>query len=369
MADDNGKKDEVREVVNLTASTISNSMGNLAFVFVLVLIFKWIGSPIIDYVYGAENRPEWISGVALAFLTGSIVADPYQAWKEKKVNYRFFAKFGFGFLIGYLLLAYGLDRGSENVDIVAEKDSKADISWLPWLAIALPLLMMPVLFGKHALDRFEQNREAQMKNRLADAALEYVNTSGPVIMLAVMGMCALFFWIVELPLGMLIAFLTTLLVGIIAYCTFFYDGSEEPVTDEDYAAPRSRTFGDALSRALDVSIQMLPGVVFMTGLIWVAMAFWDISAIDPGKGEDFNPVVIIWPVIKASLIAIVVVPGGMIIANILGAISITSWAQFKGMGFTEAKLRSDKFNEMLYGGAMGKLFHGNLKKRNDQADS
>lgn len=365
MSGKKNDKDELKKIANLSAGMLSNSFVNIAVAFGVMFILSWIISFIAGFFYSDGNRPEWIGQLVFAVFLAIIFSDPYEAWKDKKVNYRFFGKFGLGMILGYTLFAFDFGATGDVKDVAGETDGSASLSWMPWMFVLIPLAMMPFLFGTHALDRFEKNKNTPIKARINDAALEYVNTSGPVIMMLVMGVCALFYWIVAMPSTLLIAFLTVLALGMIIYCIFFYDGVEEPIVDEDYTAPRSETFGQAFSQLLDVSTRMLPGMLYITGLIWVAMAFWDFSSIDAGKGEDFNGLLLIWPIIAYSLIGLVVVPGGVVFIGLAYALLLAAWAHHKGMGMTEAKMRADKFNEILYGGAMGKLFHGNLEKHKD----
>lgn len=374
MADDNNKndKDELKEVANATAGILSNSVANLVISLVVMMAVAFLGRYFFTTVLGYEKAPEWFGNIAFAFFIGFIFSDPYEAWKEKKLNYRFFGKFGLGTLFGLSLFLFdfggetskeAVSAGSEVASEIPGEEEKS-ISMFDFWPVFLPLLFMPILFATHSLDRFEKTKNLPLKARLKDAALEYLATSGPVIMMAVMGVAALFYWIVAMPFGVLIAFLSMILSGIIIHCLFFYDGTEEPVIDEDYKAPRPKTFGEALSTALDISIKMLPGILFMTGLIWVAMAFWDLETM---KFEDGQIEIwaLLWPIIKASLIAILIVPGGMMFASVAFATVLAVYAQIKGLGITETKTRADKFSEMLYGGAMGKLFHGSLEDRKE----
>lgn len=111
---------------------------------------------------------------------------------------------------------------------------------------------------------------------------------------------------------------------------------------------------------------MLPGVLVMTGLIYVAMAFWDFDALKQAKGEEIEPFSqIIWPLLKSSVIAMIIVPGGMMVASLVGGLGLAGWAYLRAMDFSEAKIRADKFAEMIYGGAMGKLFHSHLEAHKD----
>ena len=75
-------------------------------------------------------------------------------------------------MLGLSLILFDFGVLNENTN------DKSDLSLLPWLAIILPFLAMPVLFGSHAFDRFEKNKHLPFRERLSDAALEYINTSG-----------------------------------------------------------------------------------------------------------------------------------------------------------------------------------------------
>ena len=363
MADKETEKNALKKISSTTANEIKYSLAAIAIAAALAVIIKWLGFPIADYIYGKENRPDWVNKAALAFFLAIIFSNPYQAWKEKNIGYLFFAKFILGLIIGFGLLISDYGASEVTTNATNETTDENTLSWFPWLAIGIPLLVMPVLFGTHAVERFKRNKDTPLKERYLDAALEYVNTSGPVVMMFVFMVCSLFYWMVAMQLDTLITFLTVLLTGVVAYCANFYDGTEAPITDEDeYLTPRSKTISEALSIALDISVKMLPGAMFLTGLIAVAMAFWGISNIDFTIAEDFTVLTILWPLAKAGAIAIAIVFGGLLLANIVGALLIALWAQVKSMSFIETKTRIDKFNEILYCGAMGKLFHGTLER-------
>jgi hypothetical protein len=346
------------DALGLIGKLTAGSLGSLALGFALSLAYSFLASLIFGDLEKDTVAAQIVASIGMALFFACIISDPVGAWAEKKPLWQVGVKFVLGFVAGIALQLAVANTGKDKA--------------LPsWTLVVWPLLMMPILFGSFAAERFLKNGNAPLRARIHDAIIEYVDTSGPVIMMAVMGVAMLFYWLVALPLHVLIPFIATIVVGITIYCAVFYDGSEPPLADGETGEPtvlqpRSKTLGEALSKALDVSVRMLPGVLVMTGLIYVAMAFWDFDALKQAKGEEIEPFSqIIWPLLKSSVIAMIIVPGGMMVASLVGGLGLAGWAYLRAMDFSEAKIRADKFAEMIYGGAMGKLFHSHLEAHKD----
>jgi hypothetical protein len=348
------KGDELGQIGKLTAGSI----GSVALGLVLSVAFSFIAKLLFGDLGEDTLTAKVVSTIGMSLFFACVMSDPVGAWVEKKPLWQVGVKFVLGMLASVGLLLAIANTGKDKM--------------LPgWAFVVGPLLLMPILFGSFAAERFLKNTKAPLDARVWDAIIEYVDTSGPVIMMAVMGVAMLFYWLVDMPIHVLVPFIATIVLGITIYCSAFYDGVEPPLADGETGEPivlqpRSKSLGEALSKVLDVSVRMLPGVLVMTGLIYVAMSFWDIETFKIEKGQELEPLTqIIWPLIKASVVAMVVVPGGMMAATLVGGLGVTGWAYVRGMDFSETKMRADKFAEMIYGGAMGKLFHSHLEARKD----
>ena len=92
-------------------------------------------------------------------------------------------------------------------------------------------------------------------------------------MLFGMGIAAIFYWLLALPLAVLVAWLIAALLALLGYVGFVYDGSLPPLDENDSPAPSSTSFRESIARALDVSIAVLPGTFYMVGLIFLSMEF------------------------------------------------------------------------------------------------
>ena len=351
---DDKEKKQLTEIGGIFSGSMVNLALAIAVSFVLTPILSWISTTVMGY----EKPPEALMWVSMGAFLGIIFVDPVSAWKEKKSLSKFLKKFTIAIVVGVgfqFFISYMIDNMG--------KDGK----FSPVMFVMLPLLMMPVLFGTFAWKRFQENTDAPMNSRIKDAAIEYIDTSGPVIMMATGGVCMLFYWIVDFPVQVLIPLLATLLFAMITWVVFFYDGARPPVEDMERDQDRSKSLGEAASKALDVSISMLPNSMFMIGLIWLAMAFWDTEGLnfakDPGGIDVLNLIVAI---LKPALIALGVVIGGVIIASIAGAVSISLVASVNKWGIGEVEQRAKKFNEVLFTGGMGRIFHGNLKERSKE---
>ena len=348
------EKDDVKSVMKIFSGSLANLALAMAFMFVAMPVFSWFSTAILGY----SEAPKAIWQISMGIFLAIMFVDPVSSWTEKKSLPGFFWKFvfacilgiGFNYVIGYLVDNSG-------------KDGKLS----PVLITLFPLLLLPVLFGTFALKRFQENTNSPLKARITDATIEYLDTSGPIVMMLTGGVCMAFYWIIDPSLALLLPFLTTILAGMIIYVAFLYDGSEPPVVDQERNQERSKTLGEAFSKVLDVSITMLPSGLFMTGLIWVAMTFWDPSMFKFAKGNgEVDVIQILVDLIQPILIGLAVVPGGVMIASISGALSLAGVASIKKWSFSEVELRADKFQDVLFLGGMGKIFHGNLKERSGE---
>ena len=206
------KDDAPGHIGKLTAG----SLGSLALGFALSLAYSFLASLIFGDLEKDTVAAQIVASVGMALFFACIISDPVGAWGEKKPLWQVGVKFMLGFVAGIALQLAIANTGKDKA--------------LPsWTLVVWPLLMMPILFGSFAAERFLNNGNASLRARIHDAIIEYVDTSGPVIMMAVMGVAMLFYWLVAMPLNVLVPFIATIVVGITIYCAVFYDGSEPPL--------------------------------------------------------------------------------------------------------------------------------------------
>lgn len=281
-----------------------------------------------------------------AIMLACIVADPVCCFRRQEKHTRTALKLMGGVAMGLLISWISrqiVEGGPQSVRYL----------------LIIPFGVMTLMIGGFAVKRFLADPEQTLGKRLNAAAIEFFDTSGPLVMMAVLGTCMAFYWLAGIPWTILFAFIGSILIGIASYAAFFYDGTDPPLFDDDIKQPRSNTLGEALSKVLDVSVKLLPGALFMSGMIWLSFAFWSFEgAVSPAESKD--PMAIIVPLMWAAGISCAVLIGGILLAQFVFATLAMLAAQIRPMDLGEMEMRAKKFGELLYGGSIGKLFHASL---------
>ncbi len=359
MSEKPQNSDDDKDQIALIKSVMAGSLGSLGLAFCASLV---IGLTFAGYTWlTGVQVPDWLSStVWMTVFCGIVFGDPVSAWKEGKPGKVVVWK-----LLGGMALGAFISLFIHFKDLFVAEDSPYAAFWL----MAPIFLIMPILFGSFALKRFMENSEASLGERAEGAVLEYLDTAGPIVMMVVMGIAFLFYWLASPSLQGTLVIMSATLCAIIAYCIAVYDGSKEPITEETDDLPRSRTLREALWKNLDIATAMLPAALYMGGTLWLMLGIFDWAlggeGMKIGKDGDIDIVSLLQSMLWMMGVALGAFLGSMAATMIVATTAFALASVCAGMGFSEVKMRVEKFNEVMFFGAMARSFHGSLADRDE----
>ena len=325
---------------------------------VVVAIILGVGiTHLISFVYlyglGQRHSPEWIVAGGMAFSYGWMQTNPIRNWRGKQKFWRIGARFVGNFLIVIIVFFF------------IKEDA---IHFLSIIVFLLGLGFVLCIPAHSALERFIKNTDFSFKERIQDAVIEYIEDSVYIVVVcSAMAFYVIFDWFGWLSLQTIILFLSFILIASIIYCALFFDKDGlSPTVDMLASQPRSKTARQAGGKLVQISIMSLPGFLFIMGLAYIVFiivfpANWQLSTSDynistsDALQEMQLVTTIAWLLIKSCILVILVVPGGMFLAILLGPVCIERIIKMKNMEHIEVELRVNKFYDMFFFDATDKL--------------
>ena len=176
----------------------------------------------------------------------------------------------------------------------------------------------------------------------------------PVLLVILFMLCMTAFHSVQFPALQITLVLLLVLAGLVLNCGFAFDASRQVrhESESKFAGPQST--GDRPRSFLVTALQVTPVIILFTGLIWLVIPLWAPENLVAPDTQTAG--VAVWPVLKAALLSILIVIGGMFALGMLGMMMLGMALVLSDAKPAEEDVRVRMFQEMFLAGTMAAVF-------------
>jgi len=286
-----------------------------------------------ESITGAQADAALRSLLGMSLFLGLTLADPLGAVLERQTLRRVVLRFCIGASLGGAVY-------NEFITPIAAG------SGVLRAFLFLPLLLIPALYATTLIDCDDVGRKCGLIEQCRRALSEFLDLAGPLVLLLAYAISAGAYWLIH-PETMATGVIVLLLLGAMIVQVLICQTPEDVDADEDPAP--STSLRQAFGRFFMILIDVIPGAMFMIGLVTLTMQIL-LPIVPDLHAVVIAPAATLLQLAGSILIGVLLIPGGMFGSVLLGTLAIVRIARERGWGDVEILRRRQKLVMMLFGG-------------------
>ncbi|RMH39669.1 MAG: hypothetical protein D6688_13790 [Alphaproteobacteria bacterium] len=305
---------------------------------------------IYELMAGVTASPLMLSLVGVSLFLGLTLSDPVGAFIERQRAARVVLRFIIGACFGALSHQYVIQP------IVVRGDSVTPIMNMPFIVGA-------VLFFTFAIDWFLRDDPLAEDDPLAHEGIVagFIDQAGPFILLMCYAVSAAAFWFAHPNTMVTVGILVLLLAAMIMQAVL-----SSELDEEDRPADRPGAL-PALGRFLRAVLEVLPGAMFMIGVVSLAVDAMLPILPDLG-GIAVAPAETLLRLSATVALSILLIPGVVVLGTLTGTVALTVMARQEIWSYRRQARARRKFLDMLFGSELSRLLHRAMARDGIKAD-